>query len=96
MSNFTKYFAQDKEAYGVLNDPKKLTKVLLVMQEATDAYMKKAQEELKDPRRSVQQKAQKTLGIAQAIIRAERYIRELELYNIHKLKKRGLKLITDV
>ena len=96
MSKLTKYFSKDKEAFDVLNDPQKLTKVLLVMQEATDSFMKKAQEQLKDPRRTMQQKAQKTLEIAKSIIKAERLIRELELYNLHSLKKRGLRLITDV
>lgn len=96
MSNWTKYLSKDKEAFDVINDPAKLTKVLLIMQEATDAYMKKAQEQLKDPRRSMQMKAQRTLAIAKSIIKAERKIRELELYNLHALKKRGLRLITDV
>ena len=58
--------------------------------------MEDAKKKLSDPRRSIQDKAQDSLDIAQAIIRAEKRLRELELYNVVGLKSRGMSVIIDV
>ncbi len=74
-------FAGDKEAMDVLNDPEKLTKVLLTLQEATDQFMEETQNLLNDPRKSAQEKAEATLNIATAVIEAEKFMRIQELQN---------------
>ncbi|MBI3590436.1 MAG: hypothetical protein HY094_03535 [Candidatus Melainabacteria bacterium] len=96
MSKLLKHFAKDNQASKVLKDPEKLKQVLFIVQEATDEYMDEAKKKLSDPRRTVQEKAQDALNIAQAIINAEKKIRELELYNAIGLKNRGMSVITDV
>ena len=73
-----------------------MRQVLFIIQEATDKYMEDAKKKLSDPRRSIQEKAQDSLDIAQAIIRAEKKLRELELYNVVGLKSRGMSVIIDV
>lgn len=90
-----KHFANDAEASKVLRDPEKLKQVLFIVQEATDEYMNDVRTKMADPRRTVQQKAQDALDIATEIIKAEKKIREQELYNMVGLKSRGLGYITD-
>lgn len=96
MSKLLKHYAKNDKALKVLKNPEKLKKVLFIIQEATDKYMDEARKKLADPRRTVQEKAQEALDIAQAIIRAEKTIRELEMYNIVGLKSRGMSVIIDV
>ena len=96
MSKLLKHFAKNDKACKVLKDPEKLKQVLFIIQESTDEYMDEVKKKLADPRRSVQEKAQDALNIAQAIIKAEKKIRELELYNVVGLKSRGMSVITDV
>lgn len=96
MSKLLKHFSKDKQAMEVLTDPAKLKQVLFIIQEATDTYLNEAQKNLADPRKSAQEKAQEALDIATAIITAEKKIRELELYNIVDLKRRGMSVIIDV
>lgn len=96
MSKILKHFANDNEALEVLQNPEKLKQVLFIIQEATDEYMDEVKKKLSDQRRGVQEKAKDALSIAQAIINAEKKIRELELYNIVGLKSRGMSVITDV
>lgn len=94
--SIAKYFKDNKEAYEVMNDPKSLCYLLLILQEATDHYMNDVRKKLSDKRRTVQQKAEDALKIAQAIIAAEKRARELELYNTHKVISRGMSVITDI
>ena len=94
--SIAKYFKDNKEAYEVMNDPKCLSYLLLIMQEATDNYMNDVRKKLSDPRRTIQQKAEDALKIAQAVIAAEKKVRELELYNAHKIISRGMSVITDI
>ena len=96
MSKLLKHYSKNNKAMKVLKDPEKLKQVLFIVQEATDEYMDEAKKKLSDPRRTIQEKAQDALNIAQAIINAEKKIRELELYNAIGLKSRGMSVITDV
>lgn len=96
MSKLLKHYAKNDKALKVLKDPAKLKQVLFIIQEATDEYMNDVKQKLADTTRSAQQKAQDSLSIAQAIIKAEKRIRELEIYNIVGMKSRGMSVITDV
>ena len=96
MSKLLTYYANDAEAMKVLKDPEKLKQVLFIVQETVNEYMNDVKSKINDPRKSVQEKAQISLDIAQKIIEAEKKIRELELYNSVGLKNRGLNVITDV
>ena len=96
MSKLLEHFVNDKEVLEVLKDPEELKKVLFIVQEATDEYLDQAKKKLSDPRRTIQEKAKDALNIAQAIITAEKKLRELELYNVIGLKSRGMSVITDV
>ncbi|GEM_PF-5897878 len=96
MSKLLKHYSKNDKALKVLKSPEKLRQVLFIIQEATDKYMEDAKKKLSDPRRSIQEKAQDSLDIAQAIIRAEKKLRELELYNVVGLKSRGMSVIIDV
>ena len=96
MSKLLKHFANDPEASKVLKDSEKLQQVLYIIQETTDEYMEKAKAKLNDKRRSVQEKVQETLNMAEVIIAAEKKIRELELYNIVEVQGRGMSVITDI
>ena len=96
MSKLLKHYSKNDKALKVLKSPEKLRQVLFIIQEATDKYMEDAKKKLSDPRRSIQDKAQDSLDIAQAIIRAEKRLRELELYNVVGLKSRGMSVIIDV
>ena len=96
MSILLKHYANDPEISKVLKDPEQLKQVLYIIQETVDEYMNEVKSKLDDPRKSVQKKAQEALDIAQAIIEAEKKIRELELYNRVGMKSRGMNVITDV
>ncbi len=96
MSKLLRKYANNAKAAKVLKDPEKLKQVLFIIQETTDAYMNEVRSKLADPRRTVQQKAQDALDIAQKIIEAEKSVRELEMYNIVGIKSRGMNVITDV
>ena len=96
MSKLLKQFAHNDKASRILKDPEELKDILFIIQETTDEYMEEVRRKLADPRRSVQEKAKEALSIAQAIIAAEKTIRELELYNIVGLKSRGMSVITDI
>jgi len=96
MSKLLKHYSKNDKALKVLKNPEKMRQVLFIIQEATDKYMEDAKKKLSDPRRSIQEKAQDSLDIAQAIIRAEKKLRELELYNVVGLKSRGMSVIIDV
>ena len=72
-----------------------LIKVLLVLQEATDNFMDKAQELLKEKGAVAQKKAEAVLNIAEAIIVSEKEIRALELQNQLVLHDRGLSILAD-
>ena len=96
MSKLLKRYAKNAMAAKVLKDPEKLKQVLFIIQETTDKYMNEVKAKLSDKRRSIQDKAQDALNIAQAIIEAEKKIRELEMYNVVGIKSRGMNVITDV
>src|SRR3989338_8896107 len=85
-----KYKDIDERAFNTVkkkND--QLIKVLLVLQEATDNFMDKAQELLKEKGAVAQKKAEAVLNIAEAIIESEKEIRALELQNQLVLHDRG-------
>lgn len=96
MSKLLRHYANNAEAIEVLKDPEQLKQVLFIIQETVDEYMNEVKSKLNDPRKSVQEKAQEALDIAQKIIEAEKKIRELELYNSVGMKNRGMNVITDV
>ncbi len=96
MSKLLKQYANDREAMEILNDPERFKTVLFMIQESADAYMNEAQALLEDNRKSSQEKAEEALKIAQAIIEAEKSLRELEMYNFIGIKSRGMSYITDV
>lgn len=96
MSRLLKHYSKNERVLKVLKNPEKLRKVLFLIQEATDQYMEEARKKLSDPRRTIQAKAKDALDIAQAIIKAEKKLRELEMYSVVGLKTRGMSHITDV
>ena len=88
-------FSKDDEANKVMKKNEQLIKVLLVLQEATDNFMDKAQELLKEKGAVAQKKAEAVLNIAEAIIESEKEIRALELQNQLVLHDRGLSILAD-
>ena len=91
-----KDFADDKEAFEILNDEKEIEKVLLILQEASDEYMRQIREKIADPRKAVKDQAREIMELAAAVIQAEKKIREHQLYHSLALKNKGIQLITSV
>lgn len=91
MASLDKVFANDPEVMRVIKDPILVKQVILVLQETTDQFMAKAEELLNDERKSVQQRAQVALDVANKVLEAEKKLRIKELKNISEMMgNRGL------
>lgn len=82
---FMKLFGNDKEMMRVVKDPEKMKQLLYIIQETTDEFVNRAESLMNDPNRSVQEKAQMALDIANTILLVEKEVRVAELKQVSEM-----------